>query len=98
MITLFLQTYDLNGQSGPWGLSQGLNAGYAADTYTAPVQFGERSGTPPPHQPTRSLWIGNIDARVTAQDLMDAFATYGHIESVRLLVEKECAFVKYVMI
>jgi RNA recognition motif. (a.k.a. RRM, RBD, or RNP domain) len=38
--------------------------------------------------PSRSLWIGNLDPSVTAQDLMHAFAGYGAIESLRLLAEK----------
>ena len=45
--------------------------------------------------PSRSLWIGNLDPSVTAQDLMHAFAPYGAIESLRLLAEKECGFVNF---
>lgn len=44
---------------------------------------------------TRSLWIGNIDASITVDLLTQTFAPYGPIESVRLLMEKECAFVNY---
>ncbi|PWN21418.1 hypothetical protein BCV69DRAFT_169722 [Microstroma glucosiphilum] len=47
-------------------------------------------------QPTRSLWIGNLDVSTTGQELMQAFAPYGAIESLRLLPEKECGFVNYV--
>lgn len=68
--------------------------GYVNESYTAPVQFGERTGTPPPSQPTRTLWIGNVDTRVTSQDLLHYFSAYGPVESVRMLPEKECAFVK----
>jgi RNA recognition motif-containing protein len=49
---------------------------------------GERSQTPPPQQPSRSLWIGNLDASVTGQELMQTFAVYGAVESIRLLPEK----------
>ncbi|KAK4512353.1 glutamine--fructose-6-phosphate transaminase (isomerizing) [Mucor velutinosus] len=44
---------------------------------------------------SRSLWVGNIDASVTMDNLSSAFSMYGPIESVRLLLEKECAFINY---
>ncbi|TIA89544.1 hypothetical protein E3P99_01991 [Wallemia hederae] len=46
--------------------------------------------------PTRSLWIGGLDPRTTAQELMHVFAPYGAIESLRLLTDKECGFVNFV--
>ncbi|TFK55233.1 hypothetical protein OE88DRAFT_1018510 [Heliocybe sulcata] len=46
--------------------------------------------------PTRSLWIGNLDSSVTAEQLIHVFAPYGAIESLRLLPEKECGFVNFV--
>lgn len=46
-------------------------------------------------QPTRSLWVGNLDNNTTGQELMQAFASYGAIESLRLLPEKECGFVNF---
>lgn len=44
---------------------------------------------------SRSLWVGNIDASVTMDNLSNVFSVYGPIESVRLLLEKECAFINY---
>ncbi|KAL9538344.1 hypothetical protein MBANPS3_011001 [Mucor bainieri] len=44
---------------------------------------------------SRSLWVGNIDASVTMDSLSNLFSMYGPIESVRLLLEKECAFINY---
>lgn len=44
---------------------------------------------------SRSLWIGNIDASVTMDNLSSLFSLYGPIESVRLLLEKECAFINF---
>ncbi|GAN10525.1 hypothetical protein MAM1_0366d10067 [Mucor ambiguus] len=44
---------------------------------------------------SRSLWVGNIDASVTMDSLSNLFSVYGPIESVRLLLEKECAFINY---
>lgn len=41
--------------------------------------------------PTRSLWIGGLDPRTTAQELMHVFSPYGAIESLRLLTDKVCS-------
>lgn len=41
--------------------------------------------------PTRSLWIGNLDSSVTSEQLIHVFAPYGAIESLRLLPEKVCS-------
>lgn len=51
------------------------------------------------HQtPTRSLWIGNLPGHVTSADLMQIFTPYGQIESLRVLPERECAFVNYMTV
>jgi hypothetical protein len=50
--------------------------------------------TPPQAPASRSLWVGNIDHHVTSQDLYATFGQYGNIETVRMLYEKDCAFVK----
>lgn len=42
--------------------------------------------------PNRSLWIGNLDSTTTGQELMQVFAPYGAIESLRLLPEKVSSF------
>lgn len=44
---------------------------------------------------TRSLWVGNIDSTITIDLLTQVFSVFGSIESVRLLVEKECGFVNF---
>ncbi|CEH12876.1 RNA-binding protein (contains RRM and Pumilio-like repeats) [Ceraceosorus bombacis] len=49
-----------------------------------------------PQIPGRSLWIGQLSAGTTGQELMQMFAPYGAIESLRLLPEKECGFVNFV--
>jgi protein JSN1 len=54
-----------------------------------------QQSTPPPQNPTRSLWIGNIDPNLSTQDLMQLFSPYGSIESLRLLPDKECGFVNF---
>lgn len=53
------------------------------------------STSSPTQAVTRSLWIGNIDATVTVENLTQMFSAFGAIESVRLLLEKECAFVNF---
>jgi protein JSN1 len=44
---------------------------------------------------TRSLWLGNLDSSVTAPDLIAIFSKYGTIESIRILPDRECAFVNF---
>ena len=46
--------------------------------------------------PSRSLWIGNLDLAQTADDLNQIFCKFGTIDSIRMLPEKECAFVNFV--
>lgn len=47
-------------------------------------------------QPTRSLWIGNLDPSISPAELQNVFSPYGAIESVRLIHDKSCAFVNFV--
>ncbi|KAJ3269661.1 hypothetical protein HDV01_001133 [Terramyces sp. JEL0728] len=59
----------------------------------------DRSGSESPtHEfmaPSRSLWIGNIDSSFGSEELQQIFSKFGTIESIRMLPEKECAFVNY---
>ncbi|KAI9627125.1 hypothetical protein H4Q26_017513 [Puccinia striiformis f. sp. tritici PST-130] len=48
--------------------------------------------------PLNYSWIGNFDPSTTAQELMNVFAVYGPIESLRLLPDKECGFINYVSV
>ncbi|BGP53866.1 hypothetical protein JCM8202v2_001438 [Rhodotorula sphaerocarpa] len=59
---------------------------------------GVVSLSPPPQQPTRSLWVGNLDPKTSPAELQDVFAPYGAIESLRLIPEKECGFVNFVSV
>lgn len=45
--------------------------------------------------PSRSLWIGNIDSSLGSDELFNIFSRFGSIESIRMLPEKECAFVNF---
>ncbi|KAJ2800764.1 hypothetical protein H4R20_003941 [Coemansia guatemalensis] len=48
--------------------------------------------------PTRSLWVGNVDPGLSSQDLVAQFGKYGRVESLRLLPDKECAFVNFLRV
>ncbi|MBW0537593.1 hypothetical protein O181_077308, partial [Austropuccinia psidii MF-1] len=48
--------------------------------------------------PSRSLWVGNLDPLTTAEELMNVFAVYGAIESLRLLPDKQCGFINFVSV
>ncbi|KAJ2303345.1 hypothetical protein IWW52_005581, partial [Coemansia sp. RSA 2704] len=48
--------------------------------------------------PTRSLWVGNVDPGLSSQDLVALFGKYGRVESLRLLPDKECAFVNFLRV
>ncbi|KAI7902078.1 uncharacterized protein BX663DRAFT_511676 [Cokeromyces recurvatus] len=45
--------------------------------------------------PSRALWLGNISPSLSVPDLHKMFARYGHVESARILSDKECAFVNF---
>lgn len=45
--------------------------------------------------PSRALWLGNIDPSLSVPDLMQLFSCYGHVESARILSDKECAFINF---
>ncbi|KAJ2716926.1 hypothetical protein H4R19_000325 [Coemansia spiralis] len=65
----------------------------SADLDSAHGGMGGEGGVP-----TRSLWVGNVDPRLTSQDLVELFGKYGRVESLRLLPDKECAFVNFLRI
>lgn len=57
---------------------------------------GEMSSiTPPEDESIKTLYVGGLDARVTEQDLKDHFYAHGEIESIRLVLQRACAFVTY---
>ncbi|KAI8331181.1 hypothetical protein BC941DRAFT_403933 [Chlamydoabsidia padenii] len=49
----------------------------------------------PSQIPSRTLWLGNINPSLNVNDLMQQFSIYGHVESARILSDKECAFVNF---
>ncbi|KAJ4754694.1 Pre-mRNA-splicing factor RBM22 [Rhynchospora pubera] len=50
---------------------------------------------PPDDETVRTLYIGGLDARISEQDLRDQFYVHGEIESVRMVLQRACAFVTY---
>ncbi|KAI9321027.1 hypothetical protein BX666DRAFT_1913753 [Dichotomocladium elegans] len=48
--------------------------------------------------PSRALWLGNITPSLSVSDLIHIFSCYGHVESARILSDKECAFVNFSLV
>lgn len=46
-------------------------------------------------EPTITVWVGNIAPTVTEADLSQAFGTYPGLRDVKLIRDKNCAFVRY---
>lgn len=65
----------------------------SASTHASPIAEMQRSENT---VPSRSLWIGNIDTAQTSDQLNLLFSKFGKIEGIRMLPEKECAFVNFV--
>lgn len=70
----------------------GLARSGGGKSHAASNLAGENQG----QQPTRSLWLGNLDVMTTTNDLMQVFAQYGTIESLRLLPEKVSSSKEYI--
>eukprot|EP01018_Ginkgo_biloba_P018682 Gb_31749 [translate_table: standard] len=57
---------------------------------------GEMPSLVPPEDETiKTLYVGGLDPRVTEDDLKDNFYAYGEIESIRLVLQRACAFIAY---
>ncbi|CAK9165414.1 unnamed protein product [Ilex paraguariensis] len=50
---------------------------------------------PPEDESIRTLYVGGLDARITEQDLRDHFYAHGEIESIKMVLQRACAFVSY---
>lgn len=49
----------------------------------------------PEDESIKTLYVGGLDARVTEQDLRDNFYAHGEIESIKMVLQRACAFVTY---
>ncbi|XVF59247.1 hypothetical protein PTKIN_Ptkin07bG0260700 [Pterospermum kingtungense] len=49
----------------------------------------------PEDESIKTLYVGGLDKRVTEQDLRDNFYAHGEIESIKMVLDKACAFVTY---
>ncbi|XP_054797206.1 zinc finger CCCH domain-containing protein 25-like isoform X2 [Prosopis cineraria] len=57
---------------------------------------GEMTSLEPPEDETiKTLYVGGLDARVSEQDLRDHFYAHGEIESIKMVLQRACAFVTY---
>ncbi|KAG0277074.1 hypothetical protein BGZ95_006565 [Linnemannia exigua] len=70
--------------------NQGLNG-----AATPPFQDSSSSAAVTQQVPTRSLWIGNVDPNFTTNDLMQVFSPFGPVESLKVIPDKECAFINF---
>ncbi|XP_057532594.1 zinc finger CCCH domain-containing protein 49-like [Amaranthus tricolor] len=50
---------------------------------------------PPDDESIKTLYVGGLDNRITEQDLRDNFYAHGEIESIRMVLQRACAFVTY---
>ena len=49
--------------------------------------------------PSRSLWIGQLDLGIYGtNELNHIFSNFGVIESIRILPDRECAFINYMTV
>jgi RNA recognition motif-containing protein len=79
----------LGGPQSPIGGYPGLgNAAFGAANASVPVGPGILSGT------SRTVYLGNIPAETSAEEILNHVRS-GQIESVRLLPDKNCAFISF---
>jgi len=50
---------------------------------------------PPADLSIVTLWVGNVDEKMSEQDMRELFGPYGDVTSVRLVPDKGCGFVTF---
>lgn len=50
---------------------------------------------PPEDESIKTLYVGGVNDKITEQDLRDNFYAHGEIESVKIVLQRACAFVTY---
>merc|ERR1740130_2490259 len=53
--------------------------------------------TPPEDEGVTSLWVGGLTPQVTQADLRDKFYGYGEIGEVKMMTERRCALVTFLL-
>merc|ERR1712025_288393 len=53
------------------------------------------SVSPPLDPSITTLFLGNVTQTITELDLQEAFNPYGELESIKILKDKNCAFITY---
>eukprot|EP01121_Diplochlamys_sp_Union-15-3_P022765 TRINITY_DN9791_c0_g1_i1.p1 TRINITY_DN9791_c0_g1~~TRINITY_DN9791_c0_g1_i1.p1 ORF type:complete len:327 (+),score=61.69 TRINITY_DN9791_c0_g1_i1:63-983(+) len=53
--------------------------------------------TPPADKDIKTLYIGNVDSRITEQNLKDHFYHFGEITSIKMVPASNCAFVTFLL-
>ncbi|KAI8390844.1 uncharacterized protein BYT42DRAFT_610120 [Radiomyces spectabilis] len=69
-----------------------------AEQTVKPQTTEESPSSSPAQVPSRALWLGNVNPSVSVPDLIKLFSCYGHVESARILSDKECAFVNFLTV
>lgn len=54
-----------------------------------------RKSEPPADVTVTTLWVGGIDSQTTEEELRSLFHKHGDVSSVRIIREKNCAFVQF---
>jgi RNA recognition motif-containing protein len=50
---------------------------------------------PPADTSIATLWVGNVEPFISAQDLSGIFYAFGHIVNINIVAASRCAFVEY---
>lgn len=63
-----------------------INTSMAGNGLTSPISAGVRRAAPEPNK--RALYVGGLDPRVTEDVLKQIFETTGHVQSVKIIPDK----------
>ncbi|ORZ20434.1 hypothetical protein BCR42DRAFT_207817 [Absidia repens] len=96
--TMARQRMPIPDVSGPNEKTYSIDDGALDDLSYDPAKIANSTSQTPTPTPTRSLWIGNLDITWTLDDLTALFTSFGHIENIRLLPDRECAFINFTFV
>ena len=63
-----------------------INTSMGDNGFTSPLSAGARRAAPEPNK--RALYVGGLDPRVTEDVLKQIFETTGHVQSVKIIPDK----------